>query len=316
MAPTALQLLIGYVLIRFKVFKKSDFATLSSFAFKFLLPFLFFNSMRNANFAAEIDLFQLLVYIGLQIASVLFAWFYGAKLVKEPNMKGPAIQAFCRTNMTIFALPIAKLLFDISELTTMILFMALVIPLLNLISVVGLAAYGDDVDEQKTKITFKDLARTIITSPVILGTIVGIIMNPIQQHITIPESIDKVFTSFGSMATSMLLISVGGSINLENVKHYAKELFRFMSISMVIKPLICCIVMITLGLRGAPLVCGTLIMGTPAPVATVGMAQAQNRDHIYAGLIVSFCSLISVLTLFLFIFALGSLGFVDYNFGG
>lgn len=44
------------------------------------------------------------------------------------------------------------------------------------------------------------------------------------------------------------------------------------------------------------------------------MVIAQKRAGVFAGLVVSVCSLVSVLTLFLFIFALGSLGFVTYSF--
>lgn len=314
MAPLAVELLMGYLLMRFKVFKKADFATLNKFAFSFLLPFLFFNTMRNADFAAEVNFFELMVYIALTALSIVFGWFYGAKLVKEPNMKAPAMQAMFRTNCTIFALPIAKVLFDSSELTTMILYMALVIPFLNLLSVILLAAYGDD-NGTKTKVTAKDLLRTIITSPVILGTIVGIIWNPIQHYLfAFPACINSVFTTLGSMSTVLLLIAVGGTINLENMKNYGKEVAKFTPLAMVVKPLVSCLIMMALGFTGTPLVLGVLIMGTPAPVATVGMAVAQKRDGVYAGLLVSVCSLISVLTLFLFIFGLGSLGLVTYNF--
>lgn len=314
MLPLALELLFGYLLARFKLLQKSDFAALNKFAFSFLLPFLFFNSMRNADFGASIDVFELIVYIALTALTILFGWFYGAKLVKEPNMKAPAMQAFFRTNCTIFALPIAKTLFPESELTTMVLYMALVIPFLNLLSVVLLAAYGDD-NGTKTKVTGRDLLRTIVTSPVILGTIVGIIWNPIQHHLfTFPASINSVFTSLGSMSTVLLLIAVGGTINLDNIKTYGAETLKFTPLAMVAKPLVCCLIMLALGFRGTPLVLGVLILGTPAPVATVGMAVAQKRDGVYAGLLVSVCSLISVVTLFLFIFGLGSLGLVSYNF--
>ena len=191
---------------------------------------------------------------------------------------------------------------------------ALVIPFLNLLSVILLAAYGDD-NGTKTKVTAKDLLRTIITSPVILGTIVGIIWNPIQHYLfAFPACINSVFTTLGSMSTVLLLIAVGGTINLENMKNYGKEVAKFTPLAMVVKPLVSCLIMMALGFTGTPLVLGVLIMGTPAPVATVGMAVAQKRDGVYAGLLVSVCSLISVLTLFLFIFGLGSLGLVTYNF--
>lgn len=116
------------------------------------------------------------------------------------------------------------------------------------------------------------------------------------------------------MSTVLLLIAVGGSLNLDNIKTYGKEVVKFTPLAMVVKPLVCCLIMMALGFRGTPLVLGVLILGTPAPVATVGMAVAQKRDGVFAGLLVSVCSLISVLTLFLFIFGLGSLGLVSYNF--
>lgn len=310
--PLALQLLIGYLLMRMKILNKQEIATLSKFAFSVLLPFTFFNSMRNANFAADINLIEVGTYTLLTFVFVLVGWAYGLKCVKEPNMKAPAMQALFRTNCVIFALPIARTLFEPSQLANMLLFMALVIPFLNLLSVVLLAAYGDDTS--KVKVTGKDLFKVIATSPVILGTVLGILWNPIQHNFFVfPASINRVFTNLGIMSTILLLITVGAAINLENIRHYGKEVAKFVPISMVIKPLVSCIIMIALGFNGAPLVIGALVMGTPPPVATVGMAIAQKRDGVFAGLLVSACSLISVVTLFGFIFVLGSLGFVTFK---
>lgn len=310
--PLALELFLGYLLMRIKVLNKQEIAALSKFAFAVLLPFTFFNSMRSANFAADINLSELLVYVVLTFLFVFVGWFYGVKIVKELNMKAPAMQAMFRTNCVIFALPIAKTLFSPSELTNMILYMALVIPILNLLSVVFLAAYGEDTSE--VKISVRDMVKTIATSPVILGTVLGMLWNPIQKYIFVfPVSINRVFIDLGTMSTILLLITVGANINLTNIKSYGRAVIKFTSISMVVKPFISCLIMVALGFTGAPLLIGILIMGTPPPVATVGMAIAQKRDGVFAGLLVSFCSLISVITLFAFIFFLGSLGFVNYK---
>ncbi len=311
-APLALELLLGYLLMRFKVINKQDVATLSKFAFAILLPFTFFNSMRGANFAADINLTELSTYVVLTFLFVFVGWWYGLKLVDGPNLKAPAMQAMFRTNCVIFALPIAKTLFAPAQLTTMLLFMALVIPVLNLISVFLLAAYGEETT--KVKVSGGEMFRTIATSPVILGTVLGIIWNPVQKYLFVfPPSINGVFNSLGAMSTILLLIAVGAAINLENIRNYGKEVAKFAPVCMVIKPLVSCIIMIMMGFKGAPLVVGALVMGTPPPVATVGMATAQKRDGIFAGLLVSFCSLISVFTLFMFIFVLGSLGYVTYK---
>lgn len=310
--PLALELFLGYLLMRMKILNKQEIGTLSKFAFAVLLPFTFFNSMRGANFAADINLVELTVYIVLTFLFVFVGWLYGIKMVDGLNMKAPAMQAMFRTNCVIFALPIAKALFNPSELANMILYMALVIPILNLLSVVFLATYGEDTNS--IKLGVGDMAKTIATSPVILGTVLGILWNPIQKFIFVfPASINRVFVDLGTMSTILLLITVGANINLENIKNYGKDVLKFTGVSMVIKPLISCFIMLALGFKGAPLLIGTLIMGTPPPVATVGMAIAQKRDGVFAGLLVSLCSLISVLTLFAFIFCLGSLGFVNYK---
>lgn len=310
--PLALELFLGYLLMRIKVLNKQEIATLSKFAFAVLLPFTFFNSMRGANFAADINMGELGMYVVLTFVFVFVGWFYGVKFVKGLNMKAPAMQGVFRTNCVIFALPIAKTLFNPSELANMILYMALVIPILNLLSVVFLAAYGEETSE--VKISGRDMLKTIVTSPVILGTVLGMLWNPVQKHIFVfPASINRVFVDLGTMSTILLLITVGANINLENIKNYGKDVIKFTSLSMIIKPLISCMIMIAAGFTGAPLLIGTLIMGTPPPVATVGMAIAQKRDGVFAGLLVSFCSLVSVVTLFAFIFLLGSLGFINYK---
>ena len=303
--PIACLLWLGWFLVRCKVIDR-DFARRGNkWAFSTFLPVTFFNTLRNANFGASFrgDTLTYIV-IGLLVAA-LFGFLLGAFVIKTPDQKGVFAQAIIRTNVVIFGLPIAKGIYDISELTTMVMALAIAAPLLNVLSVVALSIYPDETGSG-SKINGKKMLINVVTNPIIVGTVLGLILNIFlsETGLTLYAPIDSVFTTVGDLATPVLLIFVGALLTFDNLRKYAKIVTGYTILRLIMIPLVATLIGVALGFRGVDLAVIMLMFATPAPVATVGMAAGQKKDSVLAGLLVAVPSILSVVTIFFFIFVL------------
>lgn len=309
--PIACLLGLGWFLVHQKVIDR-DFARKGNkWAFSAFLPVTFFNTLRKANFESSFrgDTLAFIV-IGLLVCA-LFGFILGALVIKTPDQKGVFAQAIIRTNVVIFGLPIAKSLYDVSELTTMVMGLAIAAPLLNVLSVIALSVYPDETGSG-TKIDVKKLLISVVKNPIIVGTVVGFIVNIVftRFNITMYAPIDSVLTTIGGLATPILLIFVGALLTFDNLKKYAKIVTGYTFLRLIAIPLVVTVVAVLFGFRGVDLAIIMLMFATPAPVATVGMAAGQKKDSVLAGLLVAIPSILSVLTIFLFIFVLSMLGLI------
>ncbi len=304
--PIACLMGLGWCLVHFKVIDREFARKGNKWAFSAFLPVTFFNTLRKANFGASFRADTLLyIIIALLVCSAI-GFILGAFVIKTPNQKGVFAQAVIRTNVVVFGLPIAKSIYDISELTTMVLALAIAAPLLNLLSVVALGVYPDEESGHKVKVDIKQLLLSIIKNPIIVGTVLGAIVNVVFNRfdITMYPAIDSVLTTVGGLATPILLIFVGALLTFDNLKKYSKIVTGYTALRLIILPLAVTLIAIAFGMRGVDLAVTMLMFATPAPVATVGMAAGQKKDSVLAGLLVAVPSLISVVTIFLFIFIL------------
>lgn len=309
--PIACLLWLGWFLVRCNVIDR-DFARKGNkWAFNTFLPITFFNTIRNANFAASFRGNTLTFIVAGLLICALFGFLLGAFVIKTPDQKGVFAQAIIRTNVVIFGLPIAKSLYDISELTTMIMALAIAAPLLNVLSVIALSIYPDETGSG-SKIDVRKIFVNVVTNPIIVGTIVGLITNIVLNSfgLTLYAPIDSVLTTIGNLATPVLLIFVGALLTFDNLKKYAKTVTGYTLLRLVMIPLVATVIAAAAGFRGVDLAVIMLMFATPAPVATVGMAAGQKKDSILAGLLVAVPSVISVVTIFLFIFVLNVVGLI------
>ena len=118
----------------------------------------------------------------------------------------------------------------------------------------------------------------------------------------------KTVTDLGRVATPLALVALGGEFKFHKVKGNLKQLIVAVAGKLIVSPLLMVTIGVFLGFRNEMLVPVLLMFGAPTAVSSYTMAQQMGGDGELAGEIVVFATAFSIVTIFLWVFALKQLG--------
>ena len=126
--------------------------------------------------------------------------------------------------------------------------------------------------------------------------------------IKLPFVLVKAVGDVSKIATPIAIIAIGGSFTFKSIKNCAKEVFITVFSRLVLIPFVAVLVAVMLGFKGEALACLLITFGGPIAISSFAMAQQMGCDEDVAANVVVFSSLYCILTMFLWIYALNTLG--------
>ena len=114
----------------------------------------------------------------------------------------------------------------------------------------------------------------------------------------------------GDVATPLSLIALGGTFQAGELRKNAKPLGITVLSKLVLMPVFFLLIGLFLRMDAAELAALTGVSITPTAVSTYAMAQKMGSDGELAGQIVVVTSLLSVVSMFAWVFLLSSAGIV------
>ncbi len=263
-------------------------------------PAMMFMNLYGKDIASAINL-KLIIY-AVAVLLILYAVTVVVVLKLEPSQKsrGAMIQAIYRSNFVIMGIPVVQNVFGRGELAMTAVVVTVVVPIFNVLAVVTLEIF------RGSKPNFKDILVNLAKNPIILGAIAGIIA--ILLNIKLPSFIENPINLMGDAATPMTLLLLGASFNFESAAKEKRNLIICIVGRLIVFPLIGLTGAILMGFRGVALLTLVAMLAAPSAVTSYTMAQSMDSDYELAGNCVIFSSLFSIITMFLWIFILKSLG--------
>lgn len=297
--PLLVLLAVGVLLNKIGFLKADVTKAMNKVVALVLLPVLVFNNIYKSSSG---DLFNGSVIIFCVVA--IFAEFTIAMvavrfLTKDRRKMGVMLQGMFRSNYVIFGIPIAISLYGETGSTAAAILTMAVIPCYNILAVFALEMFNG------SKITVTGILKKIITNPLIIASILGIVFSAFK--IEMPVFLSDPINSIAACATPMAFIFLGASFAFNDIKDHAKELFETVAVRLIIFPLIIVSIAVFMGFRDVWLVVILTVFGAPTAVSSFSLAQTLGGDDKLAGNIVVFTSLCSIITMFIWIFALKSL---------
>lgn len=146
----------------------------------------------------------------------------------------------------------------------------------------------------------------IIKNPLIIGCFVGAIF--FVSGIKLPDILEKTVSDTASVATPLAIFILGACFTFSSIKGYAREILIIVSSRLIFVPVIMITLAVLLGFRGEALACLLVTFGSPVAVSSFAMAQQMDGDATLAGHAVIISSAFCLVTLFIQIFILSSLG--------
>lgn len=266
--PVFLTVALGVVLKRLPIFEDGFWHGLNQLGYYVLFPALLFTTLSRADFssisAGSIG-WVTLVSIAIMSLMTLGLW----PLLKQFRLGAPAFTSIFQTSTRwngFMALAIADKLGGLEGMPVIAFVMTINIIPLNLINIFVLVWFSDENRDVKMMI------RKIVTNPLIIASLVGIVFNLLSVPVYEP-----VFVAFDLMARSALgmgLVLVGAGLVLSDALKPKPVVLLPALLKLVIFPIVVFAIAVLLKIEGMTLT--MLVLGAGIPTAMNGYVLARQ----------------------------------------
>lgn len=283
----------------------------NKFCYKYGFFFMMFSTIYDIESFNQINWYLVL----FAVAGVLLLFFLGLIyilcFVKDTKQKGVIHQAFYRSNFAIIGMPLALNIFGTEGLEAAAVISAFIVPLFNVLAVISLSLFV----EEKQENSFKFIIKEIVKNPLILGVAAGLIclaIRPFCNGWQISNSsfafLYKAAKALGDITPWLCILILGGNFKFSGVKNYLKPICVCVPVKLILAPalgmglaIFCPKFLGIPSFSGAEYTALFSLFAASEAVATVSMADQMNGDAELAGQVVVWTTLISALTLFLWV---------------
>lgn len=324
--PILLLVFLGYFLRLIHFADDGFFKKANTMVFKIFLPVLLFvniyeiDSLKSLNFTA-------VLYCVIAIFLIfIFGYAIAHVVTKKRSHLGVLAQCSFRSNYAIIGIPLALSLGGDEAVAFASVLSAFAVPMFNIMAVIILSHYAGEKEKGAVK---KTLIRTA-KNPLIIGVFIGIAVLGIRSLIPIDASGVPVFTIEGDLpffykalknlagvASPLALIVLGARFDFKAVGSLRKEIITGTIMRVIMAPLI--------GLGGAIILSEftdvfnftaieypafVSLFATPTAVSSAVMVGEIGGDEQLAGQLVVWTSIVSMLTIYVIVFAMKSFAII------
>ena len=299
--PFLILLGMGFGAVRLKLADRAFMNKLNALNFRLFFPFLMFNNIYSAT-PERLPSLRLMIFgpASVILLVVLLVWIV-PKIVRENPRRGVIIQGIFRSNFVIYGIPLTTSVFGTEESAVCGMMILIMVSVFNVAGVIVLEMFREG-----GKIRPGRLAMGLIKNPLLEGCLVGLLFYLLR--ILLPSFLTSPISSMAGAATTIALVVLGANLKFDELKQNIRAVSAVLSIRLVLLPLVMIPIGWLIGLRGVELFLILMIFGTPVATSSYPMAANMGGDGPLAGQLVFVSTVVSLLTIFLFIFGMGSLG--------
>lgn len=305
--PVFLLITIGLILKRTNLINESFSSGSNKIVFNVALPAMIFDSIYKADFRSVFDPQLILFSVSGTIIQVAVIGIAATFLITNKQSVGAFVQGSFRSNFVIIGLPLIKNLsgsLGMEAVGKSALVVSFIMPLYNILAVIILSYSAVDKSSSWKRNLFTD----ILKNPLIISVILALPFS--LWGIRLPLFIEKTISSVAAIAVPLALIDIGANFSFA----FFIGNFRLAAIASLLKIAISPIIFTTAaymaGFSGANLGVLYILFASPTAIASYIMAKNMKNDSVLAANIVLISTTGSLLTIFLGIFILKTIGLI------
>ncbi len=280
--------------------QRSDVPKLNKLLFRYFMPVMLFYNIYTSDLSSAVQP-KLLVFAA---AGVLIEFCLSLTYVllteKETSKRGVKIQGIYRSNFVIIGLPLATALVPGADAGSVVVLIAVVVPMFNAIAVVTLELFNGNRPSPL------HILADVFKNPLILGTIAGIVFR--LTGIELPSALLSTVKQIAAATNPMMLFMLGAFFQWGSIHKYVKDLVEVCLGRLVVMPGIFLTAAFLLGIRGIAFAGMIGIFGSATAIASFTMVQQMGGDDELAGDIVVSTSALCCFTMFAWSLLFKSLG--------
>ena len=289
-APLFLMIAVGYGAKRVRLIREESVPEMNAVAFRIFMPLLCFYNVYSAGLAEAIRPRLTVFAVAAVLVIFVLSWLFAAWTVPRRDRRGVVVQGLYRSNYLIIGLPFASGLLGGEEMAVVSVLGAIIIPLYNLLAVIVLQAHGGK------RGSFGRLLLGILTNPLILGSLAGIVF--LLLKLRLPAPVESAVRDLSRVASPLLLVLLGAFFRFDSFRAHWRELLVTCVGRLVVIPGLALAVSALLGFRGVEFVALLAMFGASTAANSFTMAQQMGGDAALAGNIVVWTGALCTFTLF------------------
>lgn len=303
--PLMLLMFVGYELRKFKITDAPSLDVMNRMIFRLFLPVMLFINIYSMDPEETLNS-ENVKLLGLVFACVLGSAVLGhlifSRFIKDRRKCSVMIQGIFRSNLVIFGIPIVASIYGEEHLGTVSLLAAFIVPFFNILAVIVLEVYRGG------KVHLKVVLLGILKNPLIIAAFAAFLL--LLFRLSIPGLLLTPLQSIAKIATPLAFIVLGGTFQFDRLKVNVKYLSIAVIGRLVLMPTIIFSIAVLLGFRNEALVALIAVAASPTAVSSFSMAKEMDADGELAGQIVVITSITCILTIFLWVLLLKTMGLI------
>ncbi len=295
--PIFLIILTGYLMFRFRVVGESVWSAIEHICFYLLFPFLIIRTLSRADLGSvPVMDFMTVIVVAILGMSALLILIQALVWRRHPE-SGPSFSSIFQgaTRFHGFvAIAVIGPLYGDAGVTLAALALAIMVPLLNVISVIVLSVYG----RSKEKPDLTGVLKKVLTNPLIIACGAGLFFN----WIGIPDVLFDTIDIIGAGGLGLGLLAVGAGMKMDKAAQHKLLLTIGVLTRLIGMPAIVIGMSWLLGLDGLPRTVAIIAGAVPTAASAYVMARKMGGDAELMSSIVTFQVIVAFFTLPLFIY--------------
>ena len=303
--PLFLMMVLGYVLKRVGIIDFKSANVINKLVFRIFLPCLLFTDLYKQDFSSMWD-GQFVGFCAIStVVSILIA-FLLAKVFCESSDQGEFIQASYRSAAATLGIAFMTNIYDNVAMVALMIIGS--VPIYNVVAVIVLSLTAPNGANGKGKELFKRTLKNLVTNPIILGIVLGMIWSVFK--LPLPSILNKSVTYLGNCASPLALIGLGACFEFSDVKEKLKSIICVNFNKLFLFCIIFLPVAIHIGYRDDKLVAALIMLGSATTSSSFIMSKNMGHQGNLSSSSVMTTTLLSSFTLTFWLFILRMLGLI------
>lgn len=301
--PIFLVILLGYIL-RQKNFLTEEFVRVANkYVFVVALPIMLFQDISVTDVKKDMNIKFFLYCLIVTIVMFLLVWGIAKITLKDKTMVGAFAQAGARGSAAVLGVAFVENICGSIRMTPLMIVAA--VPFFNILSVIILV-FNANTKKEKNYGKIKDACINIIKNPIIIGILLGLLASLIK--LDLPVMVDRTLEYIARTATPIALLAIGAGFDTKAAIKKIKPALGATFIKLIGLPMLFLPIAYMLDFKSSEMVAILIMLASPTTVSCYIMAKNMDNDDVLTSNVIVLTTLLSSITLTLWIFVLKSLG--------
>lgn len=298
--PVFLLMILGLVFRKLGWISESFATEMNKFVFLVPLPVMVFEDLAIVNFEEVWNIKFVLFCFFVTVTSIAivtgisFLW-------KDKSIQGEFIQASYRSSAALLGIAFIQNIYGNAGMAPLMIIGS--VPIYNIMAVVVLSFFQPE-RKGMDKALIKKTARGIITNPIIIGIVAGLLWSALK--IPMPVILSKTVSKIGAVASPMGLMAMGATFEFGKAFKKLKPAMTATFIKLIGFASIFLPMAVGFGFRNEELVAILVMLGSATTVSGYVMARNMGHEGVLSSSVVMLTTMFSAFTLTMWLFVLRS----------